>query len=208
MTYKIGLTGQIGSGKSMAADYFAKLGITIIDTDEISHQITGRDGAAIPQIIQKFGRNYISSDGTLNRAKMRELIFNNKLEKHKLESLLHPLIFDEVVVKLGQSGSIYTIIVVPLLFQSIKYEEYMDRKIFVDCIQDTVINRVIERNGWSREMVLSVLASQMSRLEQIKLADDILDNNKTRLDLELQVINLHKKYIDMICDPLLVKAGH
>jgi dephospho-CoA kinase len=193
-SYKIGLTGLIGSGKSLVAEYFARLGIDIIDTDVISSAITSSGGAAMPEIIDVFGEMYITADGALNRSLMRELIFKNVIEKHKLESILHPLIFNEVVIRVSQTKSMYTVIVVPLLFQSPLYHRYVDRSIFVDCNEATIVDRVIKRNGWSQEMVLSVLNSQMPRAEQLRLADDVLDNNKTLLDLELQVESLHKKY--------------
>ncbi len=192
--YKIGLTGLIGSGKSLVAEYFARLGIDIIDTDVISHNITSSDGTAMPEIIDEFGEMYITADGALNRPLMRELIFKDVIEKHKLESILHPLIFNDVVVRVSQTKSIYTVIVVPLLFQTPLYHRYVDKSIFVDCDDATIIDRVMRRNGWSQEIIQAILNNQMPRAKQLELADDVLDNNKTLLDLELQVKNLHEKY--------------
>jgi dephospho-CoA kinase len=192
--YKVGLTGLIGSGKSMAAEYFTRLGIDIVDTDMISHKITAPDGVAIPHIVDAFGRGYITAAGALNRPLMRELIFKNTLEKHKLESILHPLIFDAVLLEIGKTSSIYTIIVVPLLFQSMRYHKYMDRSIFVDCNQTTIIDRVMKRDNWSLDMVQLALDNQMPRIQQLALADDVLDNNKTPETLGLQVKILHEKY--------------
>lgn len=192
--YKVGLTGLLGSGKSLAAGYFANCGIDIIDTDMISHQITGVNGEANAQITKVFGQKYINASGDLNRDLMRELVFNDQSEKQKLENILHPLIFNHVVSKVETSNSIYTIIMVPLLFQSIRYASYMDCSIFVDCSEDKIIARVIERNGWDKETILKVLNNQMTRAEQIKIADDILDNNDTPMKLELQVKYLHEKY--------------
>ncbi|MCC2625213.1 MAG: dephospho-CoA kinase [Burkholderiales bacterium] len=192
--YKVGLTGLIGSGKSIAAEYFAKLGVNIIDTDVISHKITSPGGVAIPHIVDTFGKGYISANGALNRPLMRELIFKNALEKHKLESILHPLIFDMVRAEVGKSGSLYTVIVVPLLFQAPRYHKYMDRSIFVDCNQSTIIDRVMKRSGWSMDTVILALDNQMPRIQQLALADDVLDNNKTPETLGLQVKILHEKY--------------
>lgn len=196
--YKVGLTGLIGSGKSQAATYFANLGINVIDTDAISHEITNPTGIAIPHMIKAFGKGYITPDGALDRSLMRELVFHNKQEKHKLELILHPLIFDEVEAQLSESKSLYTIIVVPLLFQSPRYSNYVVRSIFVDCNEDTIVNRVMKRNGWTQETVQAVLNNQMSRMEQLKLANDVLDNNKTLCDLELQVQSLHEKYTKLL----------
>ncbi len=192
--YKVGLTGLIGSGKSMAAEYFAKLGVDIVDTDLISHKITAPGGIAIAHIVDAFGRAYITADGALNRPLMRELIFKNILEKQKLESILHPLIFDAVLDEVSKSASVYTVIVVPLLFGSPRYHQYMDKSIFVDCNQSTIIDRVMKRDGWSLDTVQLALNNQMPRIQQLDLADDILDNNKTRETLGLQVKILHEKY--------------
>src|SRR5579863_10047317 len=141
MKHKIGLTGLIGSGKSLVAEYFRRLGIDIIDTDAISHAITSSGGSAMPYILEVFGEMYITDDGALNRPLMRELIFKNVIEKHKLESILHPLIFEEVVVKVSQTKGIYSVIVVPLLFQSPLYHRYVDKSIFVDCDEAAIIDR-------------------------------------------------------------------
>ncbi|MCC2644271.1 MAG: dephospho-CoA kinase [Burkholderiales bacterium] len=196
--YKIGLTGLIGSGKSLVANYFANFGIDVIDTDIISHELTNTNGTAMPLIIKEFGQKYITLDGALNRSLMRELIFSHKHEKLKLESILHPLIFDEVVASVSRSNSLYTVIVVPLLFQSPRYMKYMNRSIFVDCSENIIIDRVIKRNGWSKDMVLAVLSSQMPRAEQMKLTNDVLDNNKTILDLKSQVNKLHGIYNNLV----------
>lgn len=202
--YKVGLTGLIGSGKSLAANYFADLGIEIIDTDAISHSITRHGGEAIPAIVKDFGSRYLTRDGTLDRDKIRDLVFNNVEEKHKLEAILHPLIFDEVKKQVDISQSRYTIIVVPLLFQSPRYAKYVDRSIFVDCDEDMLVSRIIKRNGWSRDIVLAILRNQMPRALQLEMADDIINNNETLLNLELQVKNLHVKYEHIINNGLLI----
>lgn len=192
--YKVGLTGLIGSGKSVAADYFALAGIDIIDADKISHKITLTDGTAIPFIVEAFGAEYLSPDGALDRQKMHALIFSDIREKDKLEAILHPLIFAEIVAMFGQSTSAYTVIVVPLLFKCPIYAKYMDRSIFVDCSEEIIISRVMQRSGWSKETVLAILGSQMPRLEQLSLADDVLYNNQEPQHLASQVKNLHEKY--------------
>jgi dephospho-CoA kinase len=194
MTYKIGLTGLIGSGKSLAANYFASLDIKVIDTDAISHKITACDGVAIAHIIKEFGTNYISASGALDRAKMRELVFYNKMAKENLESILHPLIFDEVVCEVASSKSLYSIIVVPLLFKSRRYLDYVQRSIFVDCDLEILITRVMSRNNFSRDTVLRILENQVLKEEQLLLADDVIVNNSSPEYLQQQVNLLDKQY--------------
>lgn len=190
----IGLTGLVGSGKSLAADYFSRLGIDIIDTDRISHNLTGKNGAASLEIAKTFGAEYLTHENELDRSRMRDLVFRDVDSKRKLEGILHPLIFAEVIKQTNQTQSIYTVIVVPLLFSSPGYIEFIDRSIFVDCDEEISIERVIKRNGLSRQAVLDILHNQMPRQEQLKRADDIIVNNTTALDLELQIKKLHSKY--------------
>jgi dephospho-CoA kinase len=194
MTYRIGLTGVIGSGKSLAAEYFANLGIVIVDTDAISHSITGYNAIAIEPIVEAFGLEYLKADGSLNRDKMRQLVFGKDDQRLKLESILHPLIFNEVVAAVEQSSSLYTIVMVPLLFQSPRYLQYVQRSIFVDCNEETIIARVAKRNNLSRDMVLAILKSQLPRDKQLALANDVLDNNRVPFYLQEQVNELDKKY--------------
>ena len=194
MIHKVGLTGLVGSGKSQAASYFAQLGIDIIDTDLIAHQITAADGIAIPAIIKDFGKGYVCLDGSLNRPKMRELAFKDDDARAKLELILHPLIFDEVVQSIANAHGLYTIIVVPLLFKSPRYLELINRSIFVDCKLETLTKRVMERNGFSTLEVSRILDAQLPRAIQLKMADDILDNNESQNALKRQVEELDKKY--------------
>ena len=197
MIYKVGLTGLIGSGKSQAANYFAQLGIDVIDTDLISHQITAPDGIALPAIIKDFGKSYVCPDGSLNRPKMRELIFKNDSARINLELILHPLIFNEVLQSIAMAHGVYTVIVVPLLFKSPRYLELINRSVFVDCKLETLIKRVMERNAFSAAAVEEILKVQLPRNVQLNMADDILDNNKNPIELKRQVEDLDKKYKDL-----------
>jgi dephospho-CoA kinase len=196
--YKIGLTGLIGSGKSLVANYFANLGIDIIDTDIISHMVTASNGVATSLIAKQFGKQYLDQDDALDRDKMRNLIFNDKQQKYKLEAILHPLIFEEVDNQIKLSTSMYVIIVVPLLFSLPMYTNYINRSIFIDCDESVLIARVMNRNGWDYDMVLKVLNNQMPRHEQLNIADDVITNNKTKLELELEVKKLHNMYTNII----------
>ena len=194
MIYKVGLTGLIGSGKSLAASYFAKLGVQIIDTDIISHYLTCSGGIAIAAITNEFGKNYIGSDGSLNRQKMRELVFSNENARNSLESVLHPLIFNEVLKQIELAHGVYVIIMVPLLFKSPRYLTIMNRTIFVDCEEAKLILRVMQRNSFTNHEIKAIIDTQLPCATQKNMADDIIDNNKDLWLLRQQVEELDKKY--------------
>ena len=133
MQYIVGLTGLIGSGKSIASKIFEEIGIKVIDTDLIAHQITSVNGIAIPQIIKQFGVEYINLSGELNRLKMRNLVFSQPNVRKQLEKILHPIIFMEVLKQVKANSDKYIVLVVPLLFKSFKYLSIIHRRIFIDC---------------------------------------------------------------------------
>lgn len=194
MKHNIGLTGLIGSGKSLAATYFAELGANIIDTDRIAHAITHVGGLAIPHIEDSFGSEVITLAGALDRQKMRQLAFRDKSLRIKLESIIHPIIFEQVLLAIEQSVALYNVLVVPLLFKAEKYLNIIQYSIFVDCEEDTLIRRVVKRSNMTEDEVRAIIHTQVSRDMQISLADDILDNNTTEGDLFTQVKQLDKKY--------------
>lgn len=193
----IGLTGGIGSGKSTVAALFQKHGAGIIDTDEIAHQLTQADGAAIPAIRNSFGDAYISADGRLERKKMRDLIFSDPPAKQKLENLLHPLIFAQTQQQLQQHQAPYVILVVPLLAESPEFKKLAQRTLVVDCGVDHQLNRVIQRSNMSTTEAQNIISQQISRAERLQLADDIIHNDGDLTELSEQVAVLHQQYIQM-----------
>ncbi|HMT01865.1 MAG TPA: dephospho-CoA kinase [Burkholderiales bacterium] len=190
----IGLTGLIGSGKSLAADYFAQLGVEIIDTDVISHILTSHNGRAIQKIKSKFGSDFITDNQDLNRDKMRNLVFNNMQARKDLEQIIHPLIYEVVEEQIYKSSSCYVIVVVPLLFNSLNYLRFITRSIFIDCKEEIIIKRVIKRSKISLDLLKSILLVQMPREEQIARADDIILNNESMVNLKNQVHSLFLFY--------------
>ena len=190
----IGLTGLIGSGKSKVAEIFANLGTEIIDTDAISHSLTNCGGGAIALIKDSFGDEYIDANGCLNRDKMRNLVFNNVQAKDKLESILHGLIFAEVLNQLTHTKNKLVIIVVPLLFKAPKYLELIDYSVFVDCKKDILCERVKQRSGLSQEIIENIMLSQVPRDTQIKSASDVIENNGSIEELTFKVKQLYIKY--------------
>jgi len=198
MTICIGLTGGIGCGKSTVAKLFATHGAAIIDTDTISHSLTQAGGAAIAPIRATFGDAYISDDGALNRAKLRQLIFSDAAAKQQLEDILHPLILEQSKTQLQQSHNApYVVIVVPLLLKSPAFQQLVQRVLVVDCDDENQITRVTARSQLSRSEVMTIMAQQTPRAARLASADDIISNNAHIDDLEMQVTDLHKRYSEL-----------
>ncbi len=192
--FGIALTGGIGSGKSTVSSIFGKFGIDIIDTDEISRELTARNGPAIGRILEAFGKDYIEA-GSLNREKMRKLVFSDESSKQKLEAILHPLIREEVEKRIASVGSPYYVIVVPLLFETGHYRDLADRILVVDCSESLQIARTMARSGLTRDEVLSIMKNQATRPARLAGADDIVANEGGPEALEMAVAALHSKYL-------------
>ncbi|HVW49644.1 MAG TPA: dephospho-CoA kinase [Trinickia sp.] len=194
--FAVGLTGGIGSGKTTVADLFATHGIVIVDTDVIAHRITAPSGAAMPLIEQAFGSRFIAPDGSLDRAKMRALVFSNDAARVRLEGITHPLIRAETERQRAAATGPYVVIVVPLLVESGTWKTRVDRVLVVDCSTETQIARVMRRNAFSREQVLAIMARQASREARLAAADDVIVNDDAPLaQLEQEVRRLHRHYL-------------
>lgn len=195
--YTVGLTGGIGSGKSAVAALFARLGIAVIDTDEIAHELTRAGGAAIESIRATFGPGFIGADGALDRARMRKLVFADPAQKRKLEAVLHTLIRKESARRVESSVSAYAILVVPLLAEGGVDRSRYQRVLVVDCSEAQQIERVTRRSGLSEKEVRDILASQATREDRLAIADDVIDNRGAPEALERQVSSLNEKYLTL-----------
>lgn len=194
MNYLVGLTGGIGSGKSTVADMFAALGVRIIDTDLISHQLTQAGGEAIPALRNTFGAHIINAQGALDRSRMRELVFSNPDDKKRLEAILHPLIFAHTKQQAASpTDAPYTLIVVPLLFESGRYADWLQRVITVDCPEKSQIARTTQRSKLDEPAVRAIMAQQLSREERLALSDEAILNNAGPDDLKKQVVGIHHR---------------
>jgi dephospho-CoA kinase len=195
MTLCIGLTGGIGCGKSTVAGLFAERGAGIIDTDAIAHHLTQSGGDAIAAISAAFGKDYLTADGGLNRAKMRGLIFSDTAAKQRLELILHPLILQQAKqqLRLLQTKP-YIIIVVPLLAESPSFRQLIHRVLVVDCDENTQVARVIGRSQMEDAEVRGIIAQQTPRAERLQIADDIIHNDAGMDSLAEQVSVLHERY--------------
>jgi len=201
----IGLTGGIGSGKTVVSDLLAKLGAGIVDTDLIAHQITAPNGAAISLIEKQFGPDFIAADGALNRDKMRSLVFTSPKARKSLELITHPLIRQETTrqaIQLNKDGAPYLIFVVPLLIESGSWRHLIDRLVVVDCPKEAQIKRVMQRSNLPKEEIERILAAQASREERLKHADVVIENQGSFEELEAEVENLHQKILQIQKDQL------
>jgi len=196
---RLGLTGGIGSGKTQVANLLAGWGATVIDTDLIAHALTAPGGAAIEPIRAEFGPLVIDATGALDRTAMREKVFADPGQRRRLEAILHPLIGDEVVRQAARAQGLYVVFVVPLLVESGRWLDRIDRLCVVDCDEATQIARVGSRSGIPPDTVRRILAAQATRAERLAQADDVIVNDVTTSfeDLERQVLVLHKAWCNL-----------
>ena len=192
----IGLTGGIGSGKSVASDKFKSLGITIVDADVASRTVVEPGKPALKEIQDHFGSGIITAEGKLDRNKLREIIATDAEERKWLESVLHPKIGEQITKEISESTSVYTLFVAPLLLET-NSQEMCSRVVVVDVPKDVQIRRTAKRDKVSPNQVEQMVAAQMEREKRLEKADDVLLNSGTIEDLEKQVEELHKKYIQM-----------
>ncbi|MCK7575396.1 MAG: dephospho-CoA kinase [Chromatiales bacterium] len=189
----VALTGGIGSGKTTVADRLAELGAGVIDTDEISRALTARDGAALEPITAVFGPDILLADGTLDRTRLRQIVFSDPTARARLEAILHPLIEATMLERLAVLQTDYAVLVIPLLFET-GQERHADRVLVVDVPESVQIARVMQRSGLCETEVRRIIASQIPRQERNARADDLVDNSGERADLEPRLQELHTTY--------------
>jgi dephospho-CoA kinase len=192
---RIGLTGGIGSGKSTVGQMLQARGAAVIDADAIARQVTAAHGAAMPAIAQTFGHEFITADGALDRERMRAHVFSQPQAKQALEAIIHPLVAQETQRQAQEAlakGHNTLVFDVPLLVESgARWRTQVDRVLVVDCSEATQIQRVMARNGLSREIVQSIIAAQASRTQKLAAADWVIDNDGISLEaLRIEVESL------------------
>lgn len=196
--FSIGLTGGIGSGKSLVSDLLARHGAAVIDTDVIAHQLTAAGGAAMPAIRDAFGDAVITAEGALDRAAMRERVFADPEARRRLEAILHPAIGRQTELAAQAAASApYLVFVVPLLVESGRWKDRVDRVLVVDCPESLQLARVMQRNRLSAEQVEAIMAAQASRAQRLAVADDVIVNDGDRQQVERAVDALHAAYLAM-----------
>jgi len=192
----VGLTGGIGSGKTAVSDLFQDLGITIVDADLASRVVVEKGREELNKIAEHFGEDILTSDGELDRAKLREVIFNSEEEKLWLESLLHPAIASQIQKELDSSSSPYTILVSPLLLET-NQKNFCSTVLVVDVPVETQIERTSKRDNVSEEQIKSIIASQIDRDSRLEQADEVILNGGSIESLESKVQELHKKFLSL-----------
>ena len=196
MMLKIGLTGGIGSGKSKVADFFAEWGAAVVDTDVIAHELTAPGGAAIETIRGEFGDAMVTPEGALDRASMREHVFHEPQARQRLESILHPLISLVSQQRAEAAQGCYLVFVVPLLVESGRWRERVDRICVVDCDPATQVARVQARSGLTPDTIERIMSAQASRAQRLDAADDVIlnDAHTTISMLRQRALDLHNTW--------------
>ena len=192
----IGLTGGIGSGKSTVARLFGDLGVHWVDADDVAREVVEPGTPALARIAEHFGEEILTSDGALDRAQLRGIVFQEPEERIWLESLLHPIIREELIRLLNPANYQlpYVLLVSPLLLETDQHE-LVDRIIVIDVPEDVQLERTMARDTNSREQVERIIAAQMSRKDRLVRADEVIDNDRTLDDVTRQVRELHERLL-------------
>ncbi len=194
--YRVGLTGGIGSGKSTVAAQFRKRGILVVDADDVARQVVEPGTSALKEIAAHFGSEVLQEDGSLDRARLRQLVFTDENERRWLEQLLHPLIRQEIAAQLDQAGSAYAMLVSPLLLES-GQSALVNRVLVIDVPEEVQIERTMKRDANTRDQVERIIAAQMPRQARLAAADDVLDNAASQQATEAAVEALHRQYLKL-----------
>ena len=194
--FVVGLTGGIGSGKSTVAKIFAELNVDLIDADIASREVVAPGSRALAKIAEHFGAELLLADGSLDRRALRQIIFHQELEKHWLESLLHPLIREWLTQKIYSSRSSYCLMISPLLLETGQVE-LVDRVLVVDVSVDTQVARILARDGGEERTARAIIGAQMDRKRRLEHADDIIKNELQAGCLRQKIDTLHHQYLAM-----------
>ncbi|VAW34562.1 Dephospho-CoA kinase [hydrothermal vent metagenome] len=191
--YTVGLTGGIASGKSAVSKIFATLGCDVIDADIIARTVVTPDSYGLAQLLQHFGSTILSKDRQLDRARLRKLVFNDTKKLALLNSILHPLIQQQIMAEIKQVKSNYCVVVIPLLCESSEYN-WLDRILVVDVAAEIQLQRLQKRDSITKKLANKMLQSQCSRKQRLAIADDVINNERSLIDLQKQVERLHHLY--------------
>ena len=192
----IALTGGIGSGKTSIASIFKSLGVPIIDSDTISKEIILPGKPCFKDIVNEFGEEILTNKGTIDRYKLRDIIFNNEKARIKLENITHPIIFKNIDIQISLINYPYCLIIVPLLIET-KSVKYFDKVLLVDTFKNIQFERVSKRDSMSPTLLRKIIKIQATRSERLKYADDIIENNNEIGNLNEYINILHKKYLTL-----------
>ena len=193
----VGLTGGIGSGKSAAACVFKNEGINVIDADNLAKEVVAKDTPGFIKVVEYFGSEIIAADGSLDRAKLRKEVFGSSEKRIALESITHPLVREKMTEKILASQSPYSIIEVPLIFETKSMSSY-DRILVIDCESKLQLERAISRDNNSGDAIQKIINSQCSREERLSIAHDVISNNDSLKNLQIRSLAMHYFYLGLI----------
>lgn len=195
----VGLTGGIGSGKSVAGDFFIELGIDVIDADHVSKNILDDNESAKKLFLEHFGEKFIDKNNNVDRALLRDEIFKNEDKKEALESIIHPLVREEIFNFIENSNSVYKIIMVPLIYET-NSQDFYDKIVVVDCKEANQIIRASKRDNKTKNDIINIMKNQASSDERMSIADEVIKNDSSLDDLKKQVIKVHQKLLGINID--------
>lgn len=195
----VGLTGGIGSGKSTVSAAFESLGVPVIDADQLAHQLVAPGQPALDEIRNTFGEHFITPDGRLDRACIRQRVFSNDEEKHKLEAILHPKIRSRIQAWIAALDAPYCLVVIPLLLET-GQADLVDRILVVDATENEQLKRVAARDRLTHNDILAIMDTQADRETRLAAADDIIENSSDIASLESQVKAMHSYYLEISHD--------
>lgn len=191
---RIGLTGGIASGKSTVAGLFAELGAGVVDTDLIARELVVPGSPALAAIVERFGPEILAADGSLDRGRLRQIVFADAASRRELEAILHPRIRETALAAAAASDAPYVLIVVPLLFES-DFDTLVDASVVVDCPETVQIERLRARDGGSEAEARAIVAAQMPRAERLAAADHVIDNAGDPAQTRARVAELHAQFL-------------
>ena len=194
----VGLTGGIGSGKSLAGDFFKSKKIDVIDADDLAHIALTREGKGYKNFLDVFGKNFLDENFEIDRKALREYIFKNPEMKNKLESIVHPIVQDGILDFINKSKSRYRIIIVPLIAET-KSSSFYDRVLAIECEKEIQIERASKRDSSNEKQILKIIKSQASTEDRNKIANDVIKNNGTKEEFIKLLEDVHTKYL-MLAD--------
>ena len=192
----IALTGGIGSGKTSIASIFKSLGVPIIDSDTISKKIILPGKPCFKDIVNEFGEEILTNKGTIDRYKLRDIIFNNDKARIKLENIIHPVVFKNIDTEISLINYPYCLVIIPLLIET-KSTERFDRILVIDALESLQFERIVKRDDISPILIKKIIKTQAKRKERLRYANDIIVNNDTIMNLNKSINTLHKKYLGL-----------
>ena len=190
----IGLTGGIGSGKSLAGDFFKSKNIDVIDADDLAQNALDREGEGYKKFLDIFGETFLDENSEIDRKALRKYIFQNPEMKNKLEEIVHPIVQNGILNFINNSNSIYRIIIVPLIAET-NSSSFYDRVLAIDCKKEIQIERASKRDKSNEEQILKIIQSQASSEDRNKIANDVVENNDTKDEFLMNLEDIHKKYL-------------